>query len=456
MCQNAPLGLFCIFELLAPRSQLARLIETIDFKSGISGHFRACLICRTSEVLKEHPTPTALRAGRMGVRESFSAYFTPPAGIIGLGRALAMHDHFNPTRMTDGQLAAAFVSGAEREAAFRELVRRHAGMVLRTCHRITGNAQDAEDAAQLVFAALANRAGELASSRSLGGWLYSTAWHISRRHCRSRHLLRQREGDALRPGPTDLNGHVDEGILHELYRAIEMLPAEYCEAIVLHHLQGLTIKEVSELMGCAPGTTAARLSRGRAMMRERLLWRGLLITAAALEAALLAELHRRTDIARWVAESALSLESTASASSSTSTAHAGGAGAAGGAAVVACEAGMAIGSAFSQTRTSAAAASDLLAASATRKWICAACIALISVTTLEAAPAFFHAAGSLFQTHMSVTGSASAESAAAGMSNTPSYPETASSSGATSSVPEPTGIALLTIGASALLRRRRR
>jgi RNA polymerase sigma factor (sigma-70 family) len=357
-------------------------------------------------------------------------------------------EHFNPTGMSDGQLAAAFVgSDDSREAAFRELVRRHAAMVLRTCHRITGNAQDAEDAAQLVFAALANRAGELASARSLGGWLYSTAWHVSRRNRRSRHLLRQREHAALRPGPTDLNGHVDEETLHELYRAIEMLPPEYCEAIVLHHLHGLTIKEVSDLMGCGPGTTAARLSRGRAMMRERLVWRGLVITVAALEAALLAELNRRADVAAWVAESAINLQSTVTASSSISTAHAG-------VGVVAYHDGMPVGGGFRAAR--AKTTSALLAASVTRKWICAACLGLIGVTTVQAAPAFYRSVRSLYRTHMTVSGSASAESTSAGMVNAPTYPQSASTSGATSSVPEPSGVALIAIGAATLLRRRRR
>ena len=43
-----------------------------------------------------------------------------------------------------------------------------------------GNHANAEDATQMTFTALAASAGDLGAYRSLGGWLYSTAWHIAR------------------------------------------------------------------------------------------------------------------------------------------------------------------------------------------------------------------------------------------------------------------------------------
>jgi DNA-directed RNA polymerase specialized sigma24 family protein len=83
----------------------------------------------------------------------------------------------NRNGLTDGELAGAFAeSGADE--LFDELVRRHGSMVFRTCRRVTGSHQDAEDAMQQVFVTLARRAGELAGHASLGGWLYSTAWRV--------------------------------------------------------------------------------------------------------------------------------------------------------------------------------------------------------------------------------------------------------------------------------------
>ncbi|MDB5297708.1 MAG: sigE 12, partial [Phycisphaerales bacterium] len=79
-----------------------------------------------------------------------------------------------------------------------------------------------------------------------------------------------------------------EAIRVEVHRAVTALPDLYREAVVLHHLQGWPVRDLAALLGCPAGTVAARLSRGRAMVRERLERRGLGVPLAAV-AALLAE-----------------------------------------------------------------------------------------------------------------------------------------------------------------------
>ena len=196
----------------------------------------------------------------------------------------------NWTQCTDGELVATLASDGADEA-FAELVRRHATMVFRTCRRITGSHQDAEDATQAVFATVIVRSRDLAKCRSLGGWLYSAAWHVSRRYRRSELTRRRRERRATPVMPVNGDEH-DPELAAELYRAIELLPADYRDAIVLHHLQGCTIQQVAELTGSPVGTAAARLSRARAMLRERLSWRGIMMTDAMITTFVMAELLR--------------------------------------------------------------------------------------------------------------------------------------------------------------------
>src|SRR5262245_56448118 len=75
---------------------------------------------------------------------------------------------------TDAQLLARFATGNE-DAAFELLVWRHAGMVLGLCRRLLRHEQDAEDAFQAAFLALAKKAGSLGGRESVGGWLHRVA-----------------------------------------------------------------------------------------------------------------------------------------------------------------------------------------------------------------------------------------------------------------------------------------
>src|SRR4051794_19013932 len=95
-----------------------------------------------------------------------------------------------PAQMSDGMLIAAFAATGDEEA-FRELIRRHGPMVYRTCRRVTGNTPDGEDAAQQVFATLAQLAERLTTKTTLGGWLYGTAWRVSMRTRRAREARRR-------------------------------------------------------------------------------------------------------------------------------------------------------------------------------------------------------------------------------------------------------------------------
>ncbi|MBI4560893.1 MAG: RNA polymerase subunit sigma-24, partial [Candidatus Rokubacteria bacterium] len=61
---------------------------------------------------------------------------------------------------------------------------------------------------------------------------------------------------------TLLHGDVD--------RALRGLPLAFREAIVLADLEGLSYKEVAQVLGCPIGTVMSRLSRGRHLLRQAL------------------------------------------------------------------------------------------------------------------------------------------------------------------------------------------
>lgn len=188
---------------------------------------------------------------------------------------------------SDGEVLAKAAQGDER--AFEELVLRHGPLVLGACLRILKQREEAEDAAQAVFIALARKAGDrsLQARSSLAGWLYQTAWFVSLRSKEARVLQKRHEQEAARQSAKDV---ASEGAWNEiaplLDRALNELPEKFRQPIVLHHLKGLPAAAVGSAMNCSEQAVKHRLVRGREMLRERLARWGVKTSASALSVAI--------------------------------------------------------------------------------------------------------------------------------------------------------------------------
>ena len=60
----------------------------------------------------------------------------------------------------------------------------------------------------------------------------------------------------------------DEG--RHLLAAVEALPEEFRKVVMLYYYEDLTYRELAQLLGVSPATINARLTRARALLRERL------------------------------------------------------------------------------------------------------------------------------------------------------------------------------------------
>jgi RNA polymerase sigma-70 factor (ECF subfamily) len=76
---------------------------------------------------------------------------------------------------------------------------------------------------------------------------------------------------AARPTHDNPEEEFLQTVVHgDVDRALKSLPLGFREAIVLADLEGLSYKEVAEVVGCPIGTVMSRLSRGRHQLRQAL------------------------------------------------------------------------------------------------------------------------------------------------------------------------------------------
>src|SRR5262245_57299558 len=165
----------------------------------------------------------------------------------------------------DALLLARWIDHAD-QAAFELLLWRHGPMVWDTCRRVLRHDQDAEDAFQACFLALARKASSIRQFPSLASWLYRVA-HRAALSARTRPGHAESRSDldevaCIRPDQGELRLCLDE--------EIERLPQRYREPFVLCYLQGLTTDEAAEVLGCPRGTVGTRVAWARRRLRDRL------------------------------------------------------------------------------------------------------------------------------------------------------------------------------------------
>jgi RNA polymerase sigma factor (sigma-70 family) len=167
------------------------------------------------------------------------------------------------------------------EAAFTALVRRHGAMVYHVCRRTLGNTQDAEDACQATFLALAARAGSGRWRGSLAGWLHEAARRIALKARTATARRQKREGWAeARTAGTPLDEITARELQEALDEELARLPEKYRSPLVLCYFEGATRDEAARQLGWPASTLKLRIERGRELLRQRFAKRGVSLSAA--------------------------------------------------------------------------------------------------------------------------------------------------------------------------------
>ncbi len=179
--------------------------------------------------------------------------------------------------LADRQLLERYRSDRD-EQAFAALVARHGPLVLGVCRRALLGEQDAEDAFQATFLALARHAARAAEAPTVGGWLYGVARRVAlqARRAAARRRRHEREFAAGRPAAGE-SGRPEA--LQVLDEELLRLPESLRAPLLLCHLAGRTQLQAAAELGWSLGTLRRRLRQARERLRLRLAARGLVAGA---------------------------------------------------------------------------------------------------------------------------------------------------------------------------------
>jgi RNA polymerase sigma factor (sigma-70 family) len=160
--------------------------------------------------------------------------------------------------------------------AYGELVHAYQGIAFRTAYLLTGNAADAEDAAQDGFVKAFYALGRFRRGAELRPWLLRIVANEARNRRRSagrRGKLALRAAAAAPSGgaaPSPESSLLESERSAALLEALEGLREEERDVLTCRYLLELSEQETAETLGLRRGTVKSRLSRALAHLRERM------------------------------------------------------------------------------------------------------------------------------------------------------------------------------------------
>ncbi len=173
------------------------------------------------------------------------------------------------TDTSDAKLMERVAAGDR--GAFAQVIRRHQGPVLSVAYRYLGRREDAEEAAQEVFIRLWRAARRYRPDKPLPAYLRTLTVNFCLDLIRKPRLVALPDEENR---PSDDEGAYDAVRIGELSgalgRALDLLPQSQRMAVVLFHLEGLTMKETADAMGTSPKAVESLLTRARASLRKTL------------------------------------------------------------------------------------------------------------------------------------------------------------------------------------------
>jgi RNA polymerase sigma-70 factor (ECF subfamily) len=136
--------------------------------------------------------------------------------------------------------------------------------IFRYTYRMLGNRSDAEDATAETFLRVLRRSSELRADGAFRTWLF----RIARNLCIDK--LRQHKLMELPPDAQYSGGEDKTTLRVAVHQALNDLPIEYRDPLVLCDLEDMSAKEAAAVLQISVPALKSRLYRGRRALRDKL------------------------------------------------------------------------------------------------------------------------------------------------------------------------------------------
>ncbi len=177
--------------------------------------------------------------------------------------------------MTDADLVRKTIAG--EISAYATLAHRWAARITAICHSKTRRADVADDLAQESLLRGFRALQTLSDPEKFGAWLMGIALRACLDWLKAKErstvpfstLGEGRSAEEMVYAPSTL-GRLDPDERQKVISEVERLPEDLRETVMLYYYDDLTYKELGEILGVSPATVNVRLTRARAILRDRL------------------------------------------------------------------------------------------------------------------------------------------------------------------------------------------
>ena len=161
--------------------------------------------------------------------------------------------------------------------AYSILVQQYQKPIFNLMYRVTGSYEDAKDLAQETFIKAYEKLDHFRMGARFFPWLYTIGYNHARNFVqRGKPFQQSSDEDFENNSGLDYPSQQEERVLAQIdflriYQALEQLPVDYREAVILHYHEGLSMEDIATALQLSVSGAKMRVHRGIKKLREIIL-----------------------------------------------------------------------------------------------------------------------------------------------------------------------------------------